>query len=314
MTLQKSVVRSVVAAMAATLLLVSVGSFVRATGAGLGCPDWPLCFGRLLPPTRIEQVPHDMQSQWNFVKAWIEYVNRLLGVIVGILSLIAVFVTWRHARRTRRDVFVPVLIGCIAVIVAGGLGARVVRSELDPRFVSIHLFVGLTAALAYVLAAVNAAATPAEITTVDAPIDSGRAARRLTWVAFALTVLQMVQGAVVRGDLELVARAEPSLARGQWIDRVGFVDLSHRASSLVVALLVVIAWSAIQRGAHGVAASRPARAMPWAHANVAIVIAQIVAGFVLAYGPLPPTFQVIHVTLGAWLAAALLVQARLLAR
>jgi len=81
------------AATVATFFVIFAGGLVRVTGAGLGCPDWPTCFGRWFPPTDISQLPPDIDpTQFNFALAWIEYINRLAGVVLGVL--IAVTAIW----------------------------------------------------------------------------------------------------------------------------------------------------------------------------------------------------------------------------
>jgi len=71
---------------ATTYLLILVGGLVRAAGAGLGCPDWPKCFGSWVPPTGADQLPPGFDpAQFNPALAWTEYLNRLLGVLVGCL-------------------------------------------------------------------------------------------------------------------------------------------------------------------------------------------------------------------------------------
>ena len=59
-----------------TYLLIFIGGLVRVSGAGMGCPDWPKCFDRWIPPTNIDQLPeHIDPSKFNIVLAWIEYSN-----------------------------------------------------------------------------------------------------------------------------------------------------------------------------------------------------------------------------------------------
>src|SRR2546430_14308432 len=71
---------------ACTYALIGVGALVRASGAGLGCPDWPRCFDRWIPPLSAADVPASIDpALFNFAKAWTEYLNRLLGVSVGFL-------------------------------------------------------------------------------------------------------------------------------------------------------------------------------------------------------------------------------------
>ena len=72
-----------------TYLIIFIGGMVRVSGAGMGCPDWPKCFGRWIPPTSLSQIPDYIDpAKFNIVLAWIEYLNRLFGVLVGFSILI----------------------------------------------------------------------------------------------------------------------------------------------------------------------------------------------------------------------------------
>ena len=94
---QKIAITTVVA----TLFLIFVGGLVRASGAGLGCPDWPKCFGVWIPPLDAADLPAEYnQSEFNVVKTWTEYINRLVGVVIGLL-IIATFATSLRYRKTK---------------------------------------------------------------------------------------------------------------------------------------------------------------------------------------------------------------------
>ena len=78
----------------ATYIVIFAGGLVRVSGAGLGCPDWPKCFGGWVPPLTASQLPPGFDSQtFNFTLAWIEYVNRLMGVLLGMLIVLTEVVT-----------------------------------------------------------------------------------------------------------------------------------------------------------------------------------------------------------------------------
>ena len=84
--------RITIVTVSAVYFLILVGASVRASGAGMGCPDWPTCFGQWIPPTHESQLPANYQeiyanlgyaeTRFNVVKTWTEYINRLIGVII----------------------------------------------------------------------------------------------------------------------------------------------------------------------------------------------------------------------------------------
>ncbi|MFN9518217.1 MAG: COX15/CtaA family protein, partial [Bacteroidota bacterium] len=78
---------------ASVFFLILVGGLVRSTGSGMGCPDWPKCFGEWVPPTDVNERPVDYQERFkvegheiadfDVFKTWTEYINRLIGVLTG---------------------------------------------------------------------------------------------------------------------------------------------------------------------------------------------------------------------------------------
>ena len=143
-------------------LLVLAGGIVRGTGSGMGCPDWPKCFGRWIPPTEISQLPHNYQQiygaklkgeiEFNAVKTWIEYINRLLGAFSGFLVLATLVASLSYLRKDRSIVW-----GSLAAFILIGanawLGSRVVATELAQYMITLHLLLALlvVAALLFVL-------------------------------------------------------------------------------------------------------------------------------------------------------------------
>jgi cytochrome c oxidase assembly protein subunit 15 len=80
-----------------TFLVIIAGGVVRTTQSGMGCPDWPKCFGSWIPPTDASQLPPDFEKylrrqdidhHFNALHTWIEYINRLCGALLGVFALI----------------------------------------------------------------------------------------------------------------------------------------------------------------------------------------------------------------------------------
>ena len=72
-------------ALVSTIVLITMGSIVRVTGNGLGCPDWPLCYGRVVPPA--------------LTGAWVEFTHRLLGAVTSAQIILLALVVWRRYRQ-----------------------------------------------------------------------------------------------------------------------------------------------------------------------------------------------------------------------
>ena len=147
--------------MLAVYFLILVGGIVRASGAGMGCPDWPTCFGRLIPPTEESQLPADYHeryalgyknTQFNPVKTWTEYLNRLAGVTIGLLIILT---AWRSRIYLKADNrFLLSLTAFFLVGFQGWLGSTVVASNLTPLIITFHMLLALiiVALLIYILA------------------------------------------------------------------------------------------------------------------------------------------------------------------
>ena len=118
-----------IATTASTVLLITAGGLVRATGSGLGCPGWPTCFGRWIPPLETHAI--------------IEYSHRLLATIAVILICLQAVVAWRQYRRVRQ-ILVPSLAAVGLVFVQAALGGVVVRGELEATLVTLHFATAMT--------------------------------------------------------------------------------------------------------------------------------------------------------------------------
>ena len=112
------------AAAAASFGQITLGGVVRATGSGLGCPDWPLCHGRIIPPLETATL--------------IEYSHRLSATVLGVLVLAVVVMAWVYYR-SNQWVIVSAVLGLALVILAGALGGFTVLTELAWWVRLLHL-------------------------------------------------------------------------------------------------------------------------------------------------------------------------------
>ncbi|HEY3336458.1 MAG TPA: heme o synthase [Candidatus Limnocylindrales bacterium] len=126
------------ATVVATILLVTVGVVVRATDSGMGCPDWPLCHGQLIPPL-------------DDYKAWLEWIHRAIAAVIGFMILGVAFLAWKDHRH-QRSILIPSIAAVVLVGFQAWLGRETVRLNNSGESVTAHLAaaMGLLGLLAYV--------------------------------------------------------------------------------------------------------------------------------------------------------------------
>ena len=140
-------------------MLIAVGGLVRASGAGLGCPDWPRCFGSWIPPASAAALPPQFDAtQFNPTLMWTEYLNRLLGHDRRLRD------PGDHGRRrggstgARPRILWPVVAAVLLTGFQGWLGGRVVAHELAAWIVTVHMVVALVIVQLLLWAAVESLA------------------------------------------------------------------------------------------------------------------------------------------------------------
>lgn len=129
------------------LIVVTVGAWVRLTDAGLGCPDWPGCYGQLIVP---ESLPETVASDPAYAgrplepaKAWNEMIHRYLASLLGLVCVLLALLAWRHRRDPNQPTKVPAAL-LVLVILQGLLGMWTVTLLLKPLIVVAHLVGGFS--------------------------------------------------------------------------------------------------------------------------------------------------------------------------
>jgi len=276
---------------AITYLLILVGGLVRASGAGLGCPDWPRCFGSWIPPASAADLPPEFDpSQFNQTLMWTEYLNRLLGVTVGFSILATAVSAWRHHRREPRILWTTIA-AFLLVGYEGWLGGRVVAHELAPWIVTAHLIV----AIVIVQLLLYATFTAFERET-GAPFDK-ETERSAGWpfiALIAITLLQLGFGTQVRGNID--DAIDGGVARNLALSTVGRLDFIHRDLALVVVVGATLLTLRLM--------SRRSPLVSWGYVVLALAVTQVALGAYMAYGSLVPAAQVGHLTVASLLLGA----------
>ncbi len=215
-----------------TFLLIVMGGIVRVTESGLGCPDWPLCYGRLIPPLQ----PH----------AIIEYTHRLVASLTSPLILISGVIAVIRYRKVRL-IFRPMVGAMGLLIVEVILGGITVLTETPPVIVAIHLGIALTI-LAFVLtAALTAFRFSMGLPTSERLEFRGGFARLVVWMLVVLFVV-LLSGVFVAESLATRACVGWPLCNGSLlpVTRPEWIHMTHRfivaAASILIIILFVQAW------------------------------------------------------------------------
>ncbi|MFL6218730.1 MAG: heme o synthase [Actinomycetes bacterium] len=216
--------RLAVVTTAATFVLIAVGGLVRATDSGLGCPDWPRCFGRLVPPAELHP--------------WIEHSHRLVASVVMVLVALGVVAAWRTGQeRVVRRAAVAAL---VLVLAQAMIGAFVVWWKLRADSVTLHLATALALVALLIFIDFRARHGPGRRQGQD------RRFVRLVAATAGLLYLQMLVGSTVTGHHAGLAYPLEVL----WPDlgpSVARIQLAHRTMAAVVGTLVVITWLVARR-------------------------------------------------------------------
>jgi cytochrome c oxidase assembly protein subunit 15 len=202
-----------------TFDLVIFGAFTRLSDSGLGCPDWPGCYGSASPIGAREEITQAQTAlptgPVTHGKAWVEMIHRYLASAVGVLILtLAAATFWLSRRRETGQGAAPLhvspawpLLTLFWVCMQGAFGALTVTMKLFPAIVTLHLLGGMALlALLQVQASRYAQADATRALAGPQPISAS--ARLLLWLGFALLWLQIALGGWVSTNYAVLACTE----------------------------------------------------------------------------------------------------------
>lgn len=260
MAAKNGVYRMALAGIALASVVVVLGAYTRLVDAGLGCPDWPGCYGQLGVPTGAEEIARAEaafpDAPVEADKAWVEMIHRYAATALGALILVTLGLAVKNRQAWRLPAGLAVL-----VIAQGAFGAWTVTLKLWPQVVTAHLLGGFaTLALLFVLALKE---RPAQLFQVD------RSLKRLATAALAVVVLQVALGGWLTSNYAALACPDFPTCHGEWLPemdfRTGFdvaqtvgpnylgglmssdarvaIHFAHRVGAIAVLLVVgVLAW------------------------------------------------------------------------
>ena len=248
-------------------LVIAAGAIVRMTGSGMGCPDWPKCFGYLIPPTERSQLEwkpnHEYQEgeviiveeslrvattdftstqayfseNWepytrhdyalfNPVHTWIEFINRLLGALAGLATILLLF---SALGRLKSDTLAP--IGAFIVVLGMGfqawLGKTVVDSNLLPFKITLHM--GMALLLVFILIFLLFKEQKKGLS-----LPQQFSFKLFSYLALTLTLIQIGMGTQVRQFIDVQMKKWSLEGASQWLNEIPTLFYVHRSFSLLV--------------------------------------------------------------------------------
>ncbi|HET8861022.1 COX15/CtaA family protein [Marivirga sp.] len=318
----------------AVYLLILAGGIVRSTGSGMGCPDWPKCFGQWIPPTSVEELPDDYQNfyaeyrhqknikfakyldvfgyseigkailedesikeeaAFNASKTWTEYVNRLLGAVVGFLILLCVIGSVKYVKQSK-PIFILAFSSLVLVLIQGWIGSVVVSTNLLSWLITIHMM------LAMVILAVLTALYFVVHRKSDKKQFEIQEQKKLTFVlvaAMLLIFVQIILGTQVRESLDIVASRLGDALRGSWIEGLGIEFYIHRSFSIAIAIIHIYLLFILYK-------AKDELKIIFRNGKIlmSLIILEILSGTIMAYFAIPFWAQPIHLVLGSMIFGA----------
>jgi cytochrome c oxidase assembly protein subunit 15 len=313
----------------AVYFLILVGGIVRSTGSGMGCPDWPKCFGSVVPPTSVDQLPANYQEiylqkrlakndrfvatlsklgfedtanqlandksiqveeEFNATKTWIEYINRLIGVVIGLLilaTLVKSFSLWSQ------DKWIPItaFLALVLVSFTGWIGSIVVSTNLLAWMITVHMLLALALVAVLLYSHRRAARLVTKHQTTN-PMPN-----KIFWLLLVATLLMLIQvvlGTQVREGIDRVSFAMGNMLREEWVGKVGIVFLVHRSFSLVLLAVHLIYFVWVFKFSN-----RNTSISYWNQSLLFLLVVEIASGIGMAYFGLPAYLQPIHLLFGS---------------
>ncbi|PST84703.1 heme A synthase [Pedobacter yulinensis] len=308
-----------------TLLLILAGGIVRSTGSGMGCPDWPKCFDRYVPPTTASELPAGYEQKYvaqrvkknerfaktldrlgkgdlahrirndksilepetfNAAKTWTEYINRLVGALTGFLLLILAVISFRYRKRATRITVLSVL-NVFVVAYQAWLGSIVVSTNLLAWVVTVHMVLALVVIgiLVYTYHYASKLDKPKQVIMW-----------RINWlkvlglITILLSIVQIVLGTEVREAIDAVSKSMTDLHRSTWVSKLGSIFDYHRDMAIAVVVANLIVYKMVRDRFNG-------RAEPLRMVNLVLLalLIQAGSGLALSYLGLPPVAQAVHI-------------------
>ncbi len=307
----------------AVYFLILVGGIVRSTGSGMGCPDWPKCFGSFIPPTDVSELPADykeyyasyrqdknmrfakyliflgmnkkadeivndksllIEEDFNVYRTWTEYANRLVGATIGLLIFAMMIGSISYIKQDRLVFYLSVFT-FVLVAFQGWIGSIVVSTNLMPWMITIHMIIALVIVL--LLIYINFRVRKSTISSAEPNHKKMIIATTVT--CLVAMAIQIVLGTQVREAIDIIAVDLSFAFRETWVSRTGINFLIHRSFSiLIIGIHAWLLYSILKNSTQSLLIKKIGKYI------LVLISIEILSGVAMAYFGIPPFIQPIH--------------------
>lgn len=265
---------------AAVFVLILLGGLVRSTGSGMGCPDWPKCFGQYIPPTDISQLPPDYQHTFsegrikkakkfasllqtlgfdkqsedlladpklyepevfNPLKTWIEYINRLWGAITGVFALLTLITAFKWYALDKKAALAGI-VGVILILFNAWMGSILVATNLTSWVISLHYLLAYAAIFVLMYGAFRSKAL---FGSLSIPTDSFKWLVLGSWV---LCFVQIYSGTGLRSVSDYLVEQQLLMIDGELnLKGLGASFNGHRLLAFLLGLILLVLFTKVKR-------------------------------------------------------------------
>lgn len=313
-------------------LVIIAGGVVRSTGSGMGCPDWPKCFNRIIPPTDISQLPADYEAhfiegrvkknerfakvidalgwkelaykirtdqsilvheEFNVAKTWTEYINRLVGVVAGFCLLFTAIFSFTYIR-SKKAIFIWSVVNLFVVVFQAWLGSIVVSTNLTPWIITIHMLLAIVIVCISIYTYFIATVLRNKSILINHTASS---VKLIALFSLLLLITQVVVGTGVREGIDHLGGVDN--IRSTYIERTGQIFEIHRWLAYGSLIFIVGLFFIIRTRFSGLTVQ--AR---YALISLILVAIQMLSGIVLYRFDVPAFAQTTHLVIGTLLFGA----------
>ncbi|MFN8776869.1 MAG: COX15/CtaA family protein [Flavobacteriales bacterium] len=308
--------------------VILAGSIVRTTGSGMGCPDWPKCFGYLVPPVSIDpllfQPDHAYEAGQMVVRHdtlwvarapftsgdtfngadWLKYpkhdyatfnalqtwIEYINRLATAVFAIPVLVMAFLAFRRWRRTGDTATMALATGAVIFIGFEAWLGKLVVDGNLKTSSITLHMIGSLVIILCIIGVLN---RIRVAEQPGPDDRQLPGLAWMGVALAIVQILLGTQVREEIDVAAVATDD--RSLWVGMLGWIFYIHRSFSLLVIAIAGYTWYRLRQGAH----------RSWGNALLVLVGMEVLAGVVLAYLDMPAFMQPLHLLFAVmWFALA----------